>query len=89
MVSVTKKSANFFPVRDDSVLDSVPSTEVNVKHQIQYKHYDITIQMCSGITPGRVLNGVLYAQRFQKVIYLHLFTDYFMKIFLQSSEQKP
>ena len=25
-------------------------------------------------------NGVLYPQRFQKLIYLHLFTDCFMKI---------
>ena len=29
--------------------------------------------MCSGITRGRVLNGELYVQRFQKLIYLHLF----------------
>ena len=29
------------------------------------------IQMCSGITCGRVLNGELYAQRCQKLIYLH------------------
>ena len=33
------------------------------------------IQMCSEITHGRVLNGDLYAQRFQKSTYLHLFTD--------------
>ena len=33
-----------------------------------------------------MLNGELYAQRFQKIIYLHLFTDCFMKISLQSSE---
>ena len=31
------------------------------------------IQLCSGITHGRVLNGEPYAQRFQKLIYLHLF----------------
>ena len=31
------------------------------------------MQMCSGITRGRVLNGELYAQRFQKLIYLHLY----------------
>ena len=31
--------------------------------------------MCSGITRGRLLNAELYAQRFQKLIYLHLFTD--------------
>ena len=45
------------------------------------------IQNCSGITHGRVLNRHLYAQRLQKLIYLHLFTDRFMKISLQSSEQ--
>ena len=48
--------------------------------------YDI-IQMCSGITCDRVLNGELYTQRFQKLIYRHLFTDCFMKIFAQLSEQ--
>ena len=31
-----------------------------------------------------MFNGELYAQRFQKLIYLYLFTDYFMKISLQS-----
>ena len=40
----------------------------------------IIIQMCSGSPLGRVLNGELCAQRFQKLIYLHLFTDWFMKI---------
>ena len=30
------------------------------------------IQICSEITRGRVLNGELYAQRLQKLIYLHL-----------------
>ena len=43
--------------------------------------------MCSGITRGRVLNGELYAQRFQTLIYLHLFTDCFLKISPQYSEQ--
>ena len=37
------------------------------------------IQMFSGITRDRVLNGELCAQRFQKLIYLYLFTDCFMK----------
>ena len=32
-------------------------------------------------------NGELYAQRLQKLVYLYLFTDCFMKIALQSSEQ--
>ena len=38
------------------------------------------IQICSGITCGRVLNGELYTQRLQKLIYLHSYTDCFMKI---------
>ena len=41
------------------------------------------IQLCSGIPRGRVLNKELYVQRLQKLIYLHLVTDCFMKIFLQ------
>ena len=45
------------------------------------------IQMCSGITCDRVLNREFYAQRFQKLIYLHLFTDWFMKTSPKSSEQ--
>ena len=36
---------------------------------------DPIIQTCSGITRGRVLNGELYTQGLQKLIYLHLFTD--------------
>ena len=32
---------------------------------------DYMIQICSGITSGRVLNGELYAQRIQKLIYMH------------------
>ena len=40
------------------------------------------IQFCSGITGGRVLNEEFYAQRLQKLIYLDLSTDCFMKIFL-------
>ena len=45
------------------------------------------IQVCSGITSGRVFNGELYAQILQKLIYLHLLTGCFMKISLQSSKQ--
>ena len=41
-------------------------------------------QICSGITRGGVLNGELkYALRLQKLIYLHLPTDCFMKISVQ------
>ena len=35
------------------------------------------IQICSGITRGRVFIGELYAQRFHKFIYLHLITKLF------------
>ena len=45
-----------------------------------------TIQMYTGVARGRLLNGELYAKRFQKLSYLQLFTDYFMKISLKSSE---
>ena len=45
------------------------------------------IQIYSGISSGWVLNGELYAQRLQKLIYLYLFTDCFMKISLQLLEQ--
>ena len=38
------------------------------------KHMHI-IHISSGITRGRVLNAELYAQRLQKLIYLHLSTD--------------
>ena len=43
--------------------------------------------MSSEITHGRVLNGELYAQRFQKLIYLHLFIDCVMNLSPQASEQ--
>ena len=36
-------------------------------------------QLCSGITRGRVLNGELYTQILQKLIYLHLFPDCFKR----------
>ena len=44
------------------------------------KNSDI-IQMCSVVTHDRVLNGEHYAQRFQKLIYLHLFADLFHEDF--------
>ena len=46
---------------------------------MSYQCYHYIIQICSGITPGRVLNGELYALRLQKLIYLHLSADCFMK----------
>ena len=53
----------------------------------KYNMHNRIIQIRSEITRGRVLNGELYAQRFQKLLYLHLFSDCFMKISPQSSEQ--
>ena len=44
------------------------------------------IQFCSVITRGRVLTGERTAQRFQKLIYLHLFNDYRMKVSNRSQE---
>ena len=46
------------------------------------------IQIYFGITCGRVLNGELYAQSLQKLIYLHMSMDSFMTISLQSTELK-
>ena len=43
---------------------------------------DCIIQIYSGITRSRLLKGERYAQRLQKLIYLYLFTDCFMKISL-------
>ena len=43
------------------------------------------MEMCS--LESHVLNGEFYAQRYQKLIYLHLFTECFMKISLKWSEQ--
>ena len=51
------------------------------KNWFVFKFWDI-IQICSGITHGRLLSGELYAQRLQ-LIRLHLSTDCFMKISLQ------
>ena len=59
--------------------------QVSLHPAVYLMIHDI-IQMCSGITHGRVLNGDFYAQRFQNLIYLHLFTDCFMTISIQSSE---
>ena len=46
---------------------------------------EVIIHICSRITRARVLNGELYAKRLHKLIYLHLSTDSFMKISLQST----
>ena len=44
---------------------------------------ELEIQVCAGITCGRVLNRELIAQRLHKLISLHLFTDCYMKISVQ------
>ena len=53
-------------------------------HTYTFRH---TIQIYSGITRGRVLNGELYTQRLHKVIYLCLSTKCFMKISFYISGQ--
>ena len=45
------------------------------------------IQIYSGITGGRALNGELYTQRLHKFIYLCLSTESFMKISFYFSGQ--
>ena len=42
------------------------------------------IQIYSGIARVRGLNGEFYAQKLQKLIYMYVFTNHFMKISLQS-----
>ena len=49
------------------------------------KDHSHIIHIYSGITRGKVLKGQLYTQRLQKLIYLYLSTNCFMKISLQSS----
>ena len=38
------------------------------------------VQICYKTKCGRVLNGKLYAQRLQKLIFLHLSTDCFISL---------
>ena len=45
------------------------------------------IQMCSGTTHSRMLNWELCAQILQNLIYLYLFTDCFMKVFLNRQNE--
>ena len=46
--------------------------QIECTHILSDKTSTCIIQICSGITHGRVLNGELYAQRLQKLIYLCL-----------------
>ena len=48
-----------------------------------HRHPTYIIQLCSGIMRGRVLNGELYAQRFQKLIQRHL------AVFVPTIKEKP
>ena len=43
----------------------------SIFYNLQFK------EACFGITHGGVLSGKLFAQRFQKLVYLHLFTELF------------
>ena len=68
-------------------MPSTASSQSSFILHSKYKTYfQSIIQICSGITRGRVLDGELYAQRLQKLIYLHLSTDCFMKV---SHEMDP
>ena len=72
--------------REDETCKRVSIPEVllysmlySAQQDCKYRHLHL-MQICCGITCGRVLNGELYAQRLQKLIYLHLFTDCFIII---------
>ena len=70
---------------------SLPYKTLCMLHEVflDLYHRKHTIRMCSGITRGRVLNGELYAQILQKLIYLNLFTGCFMKTkFVLTSGEK-
>ena len=73
---------------------NVPNQRIKtLTEYLDVAHFDTdthVIQISSGITCGRVLNGELYAQSLQKLIYLHLFNDCFMNtgISLQKFPQK-
>ena len=60
----------------------------NMEEQNHSMLLDI-IQIDSGITRGRVLNGELYTQILQNLIDQYLSTDCFMKISLRSSVPIP
>ena len=61
-----------------------PGFQVMFWIHVKCKNSFFIIQIYSGITIGRVLNRELYTNRFKKIIYLHVSTDCFMKISLQS-----
>ena len=54
---------------------SFSTNQANFQCLLLHMYIDHIIQMCSGITHGRVLNGEIHAQRFQRLIYPHLFKD--------------
>ena len=51
-----------------------------VKSNLHSTNYIGLIQFYSAITSYRVLNGELYAQKLQKLFFLQLYTDCFMKM---------
>ena len=74
------KMNNDYWIQKDSLIRLLPSKK-KIGKTSQYNK----IQIDSVITHGRVFNGELYTQRLQKLIYLCLSTDCFMKISLHSS----
>ena len=62
-------------------------TEVNLSTFIYRLFHEDFSSIDAGITRGRMLSGELYAQIFQKLVYLHLIRGCFMKTSPQSSEQ--
>ena len=55
------------------ILETPWFIECNIAIYLLYNviAFILMIQISSGITSGRVLNGELYAQRLQKLTYLH------------------
>ena len=53
-----------------------------------YSKANYVVQICYKITCGRVFNGKIYAQRLQKLIYLHLSTDCFISLHQRESRSR-
>ena len=53
----------------------VPNYTVQIWNLTSNFYIKCCVQLCSGITYGRMLNGEFNAQRFQELIYLYLFTE--------------
>ena len=70
-----------------SIMSNIYQTELDICCHIYLEQCHCIFQIYSVITSGRVLIGELHVQRLHELIYLYLFTDCFLKISLQSSEQ--